>query len=106
MCLRSCLCVQTSWFAWSVSKQILLLVDVDLLLFFFFFQAEDGIRDLTVTGVQTCALPISKQGAAAIPQIAADEVKAYCVRLTPFMLVWLKTLNASPMSWRRSRSVN
>src|SRR2546430_5050614 len=27
-------------------------------LFFFFFQAEDGIRDLTVTGVQTCALPI------------------------------------------------
>src|SRR5256886_13183880 len=29
---------------------------VDVL--FFFFQAEDGIRDLTVTGVQTCALPI------------------------------------------------
>src|SRR5688572_32143334 len=28
-------------------------------LYFFFFQAEDGIRDLTVTGVQTCALPIS-----------------------------------------------
>src|SRR5207248_8886432 len=27
-------------------------------LFFFFFQAEDGIRDRTVTGVQTCALPI------------------------------------------------
>src|SRR5256886_3724434 len=27
----------------------------------FFFQAEDGIRDLTVTGVQTCALPISKR---------------------------------------------
>src|SRR5207248_4317230 len=26
----------------------------------FFFQAEDGIRDRTVTGVQTCALPISK----------------------------------------------
>src|SRR2546430_9499558 len=29
---------------------------------FFFFQAEDGIRDLTVTGVQTCALPICKRG--------------------------------------------
>src|SRR5207302_4193972 len=28
--------------------------------FFFFFQAEDGIRDFHVTGVQTCALPISK----------------------------------------------
>src|SRR2546430_1118175 len=27
---------------------------------FFVFQAEDGIRDLTVTGVQTCALPILK----------------------------------------------
>src|SRR2546430_5591056 len=34
--------------------------------FLFFFQAEDGIRDLTVTGVQTCALPIfpSTTGAA------------------------------------------
>src|SRR2546425_11304936 len=29
-------------------------------LFFFFFQAEDGIRDKLVTGVQTCALPISR----------------------------------------------
>src|SRR5256886_11862148 len=32
-----------------------------MLLFCFFFQAEDGIRDLTVTGVQTCALPIYAQ---------------------------------------------
>src|SRR5256886_16452460 len=39
----------------------LILISV-LLLFFFFFQAEDGIRDLTVTGVQTCALPISLAG--------------------------------------------
>src|SRR5437868_15383409 len=29
-------------------------------LLFFFFQAEDGIRDRNVTGVQTCALPISR----------------------------------------------
>src|SRR5947209_16479092 len=29
-----------------------------ILLFFFFFQAEDGIRDIGVTGVLTCALPI------------------------------------------------
>ena len=28
---------------------------------FFFFQAEDGIRDIGVTGVQTCALPISRE---------------------------------------------
>src|SRR5207253_5435659 len=33
------------------------------LLFVFFFQAEDGIRDGHVTGVQTCALPIFKNGA-------------------------------------------
>src|SRR3712207_6875744 len=31
-----------------------------LVFVFFFFQAEDGIRDIGVTGVQTCALPISR----------------------------------------------
>src|SRR5947207_12996181 len=35
-----------------------------LFLLFFFFQAEDGIRDYCVTGVQTCALPISRALAA------------------------------------------
>src|SRR5205809_5724270 len=34
---------------------------VFLFFFFFFFQAEDGIRDVAVTGVQTCALPISRR---------------------------------------------
>src|SRR5699024_11391573 len=38
-------------------------IDLDSVFFlcfvFFFFQAEDGIRDRNVTGVQTCALPIS-----------------------------------------------
>ena len=29
---------------------------------YFFYQAEDGIRDDLVTGVQTCALPISRKG--------------------------------------------
>src|SRR5256885_4826435 len=33
-----------------------------VMFFFFFFQAEDGIRDYKVTGVQTCALPICRQG--------------------------------------------
>src|SRR6266540_4542828 len=32
-----------------------------MLFFFFFFQADDGIRDRDVTGVQTCALPISRR---------------------------------------------
>ena len=39
----------------SVSRTILVL---HLILMIFFFQAEDGIRDTSVTGVQTCALPI------------------------------------------------
>src|SRR6266700_355985 len=41
--------------------------------YFFFFQAEDGIRDFHVTGVQTCALPISSSSAlaAARPTTAA-----------------------------------
>src|SRR5256886_5431632 len=38
-------------------------VSVCLSVLFFFFQAEDGIRDLTVTGVQTCALPICRRPA-------------------------------------------
>src|SRR5690349_23441534 len=51
---------------------------------FFFFQAEDGIRDLYVTGVQTCALPISKDedGKAVKPKraslpkgVAPDEIE-------------------------------
>src|SRR6266536_4541590 len=37
-------------------------------LFFFFFQAEDGIRDPLVTGVQTCALPISHLRGSFIPR--------------------------------------
>src|SRR5438552_16649432 len=51
-----------------------------LFLCFFFFQAEDGIRDDLVTGVQTCALPISLVPAlslehdrrCAAPRVAAD----------------------------------
>src|SRR5437660_3688359 len=42
--------------------------------FFFFFQAEDGIRDGHVTGVQTCALPIS-----AYPEAAHREERLYAL---------------------------
>src|SRR2546427_6412396 len=52
--------------------------------FFFFFQAEDGIRDLTVTGVQTCALPIWCHQASRIPQVrlvgAQDPVETVEIR--------------------------
>src|SRR3989454_9160182 len=44
-------------------------------LLFFFFQAEDGIRDYKVTGVQTCALPISLPAQASLAE-AADRVAA------------------------------
>src|SRR2546429_1000595 len=40
---------------------------------FFFFQAEDGIRDVAVTGVQTCALPIYFLAAAAIGLVQAAD---------------------------------
>src|SRR5690606_6305941 len=43
--------------------------------FFFFFQAEDGIRDFHVTGVQTCALPISHADGNRIPM----NVQKVCV---------------------------
>src|SRR5437868_8861946 len=38
---------------------------------FFFFQAEDGIRDRNVTGVQTCALPILRSFASGAASVAA-----------------------------------
>src|SRR2546427_3629028 len=47
------------------------MLSVIALFFFFFFQAEDGIRDLTVTGVQTCALPILQR--------ARDEAHRFAV---------------------------
>src|SRR5256884_2032533 len=44
---------------------------------FFFFQAEDGIRDVAVTGVQTCALPISDSPAADSPSTPVSEALPY-----------------------------
>ena len=38
--------------------QCLVICEINVIVFCFFFQAEDGIRDRDVTGVQTCALPI------------------------------------------------
>src|SRR2546430_11383419 len=53
---------------------------------FVFFQAEDGIRDLTVTGVQTCALPISGRVASAVRArgyLTRAEFLALCKWKTP-----------------------
>src|SRR6266853_5704710 len=75
-------------------------------MFFFFFQAEDGIRDLTVTGVQTCALPISRpcapQRLNALNTTAAfwskgvrhsaGTVRMLCREMTPTWRAWLTCL--------------
>ena len=46
-------------------------------MWFFFFQAEDGIRDWSVTGVQTCALPIwAVQKPGALPQRKPGSIKS------------------------------
>src|SRR5579885_1888810 len=48
--------------------------------FFFFFQAEDGIRDRNVTGVQTCALPICENTNTAMPYIdLVNEILEYFI---------------------------
>src|SRR5690348_18111078 len=46
-------------FRWAIIVDLIVVLWCGLVLFVFFFQAEDGIRDGRVTGVQTCALPIS-----------------------------------------------
>src|SRR3989442_11444229 len=47
---------------------------IEVICLFFFFQAEDGIRDADVTGVQTCALPISFR-----PKPASTSRRVFCV---------------------------
>src|SRR5438046_8862542 len=60
--------------------------------FFFFFQAEDGIRDWSVTGVQTCALPICKG-----QRVADGRLHAL-----PFAHRFLGLANTSPPLFIRS----
>src|SRR5207253_6520012 len=48
-----------------------------LCFFFFFFQAEDGIRDGHVTGVQTCALPISITSTPAAAQLPPAPTSSF-----------------------------
>src|SRR2546426_12382020 len=52
-----------------------------LFFFFFFFQAEDGIRDYKVTGVQTCALPISTWAMEASKKEITQEARIAVARL-------------------------
>src|SRR5207253_7801871 len=62
--------------------RLLLVLSKCFNIFFFFFQAEDGIRDGHVTGVQTCALPISPEarvkpfGVAATQRVEDEQMSA------------------------------
>src|SRR5699024_11430876 len=63
---------------------------------YFFFQAEDGIRDRNVTGVQTCALPILVCAtASSIPHGAADRRHSEFKCLSPS---WKRSERGAPRS--------
>src|SRR5206468_8970012 len=66
----------------------------------FFFQAEDGIRDLIVTGVQTCALPISIRTITRwTPRRVARPAQRVIVRIVPVELrVIEKQLDTLPVT--------
>src|SRR5215211_7405323 len=70
--------------------------------FFFFFQAEDGIRDHCVTGVQTCALPICERADApsrAACSARAHELRACAGRMSPAGPLKIGD-SLSPRPWR------
>src|SRR2546427_10332602 len=68
----------------------------------FFFQAEDGIRDLTVTGVQTCALPISLRRFTSSTTMWLDEMRTTGDQ-APRRRRWAPGLptRAQPLAWSR-----
>src|SRR5256884_8350151 len=71
------------------------------ILLFFFFQAEDGIRDVAVTGVQTCALPIYRR--AGVVASLGQTVHLDIV-LAPASAAEQVTVNAQPSSLDPSQS--
>src|SRR2546430_11988454 len=72
---------------------------------FFFFQAEDGIRDLTVTGVQTCALPILPAARRSKPGRATPAIKAVATIASNrwFTLAPFPPLAAAPSTWAHAK---
>src|SRR5256885_15345943 len=78
---------------------------------FFFFQAEDGIRDYKVTGVQTCALPISapqddprRRDEWLLSAIPRDGRKVYKIRPIVECLVDEGSFLETGRHWGRARS--
>src|SRR5258706_1775513 len=84
---------------WCISKNLIFLARSSLG-FLFFFQAEDGIRDWSVTGVQTCALPIcclleitlSRQGSRAM---VVTYPEAICEKVISNKQLELNTISLS-----------
>src|SRR3712207_7185611 len=64
---------------------------------FFFFQAEDGIRDIGVTGVQTCALPISFAG------FPANHSSSYSYPMMPTFFFAVSKELVHRHNWKSSR---
>src|SRR2546429_6779506 len=81
------------------SGTFLFAFQVVLFFYFFFFQAEDGIRDVAVTGVQTCALPIS-----ALPDTEAPAPAATAPRSSPSAAAALPRRPADRKSTRLNSS--
>src|SRR3989454_9308292 len=80
----------------KLDKKVHLYLSVGCVFFFFFFQAEDGIRDYKVTGVQTCALPISQLRAAAAAPASRTKPK----RRVAFMNWSSSFPTGAPGEWR------
>src|SRR5438046_5569589 len=74
--------------------------------FFFFFQAEDGIRDWSVTGVQTCALPISWARRRALGMPTASRARAAAPRAAWRGRCWCRRSEERRVGkeWRSRRS--
>ena len=71
---------------------------VGIVLFFFFFQAEDGIRDSPVTGVQTCALPIFQFSRVLSSFYLFDWLPCLNVTLVPKTIIF-PTANLTTYFW-------
>src|SRR2546429_1486790 len=71
------------------------------MVFFFFFQAEDGIRDVAVTGVQTCALPICGRRRAWPPHQARQGLRQWT--LTRLSTAQLRQSPTACCTWSKER---
>src|SRR5256885_3371765 len=73
-----------------------------IMCFFFFFQAEDGIRDYKVTGVQTCALPIWRARC-----VRRDQAPCGASACSTPRLIWSRSMDSNrALKDRKSTRLN